>query len=95
MLVAVQVFMLIAAIIEMFATNWTHWLAAKVLNVSTGHANSADVQGLSVGCNQMTATTYIAEIAPTRARGAALGFYQLFVRTVLLFVLLLLLAVVA
>jgi hypothetical protein len=34
MLVAVQVFMLIAAIIEMFATNWTHWLAAKVLNVS-------------------------------------------------------------
>jgi hypothetical protein len=30
----------------------------------------------------MTATTYIAEIAPTRARGAALGFYQLFVRPV-------------
>lgn len=28
----------------------------------------------------MTATTYISEIAPTRARGAALGFYQLFVR---------------
>lgn len=27
----------------------------------------------------MTATTYISEIAPTRARGAALGFYQLFV----------------
>ncbi|KAH8898754.1 general substrate transporter [Thozetella sp. PMI_491] len=63
---AVQIFMIIAAIIEVFATNWTHWLAAKFLN------------GLSVGCNQMTATTYISEIAPTRARGAALGFYQLF-----------------
>lgn len=36
-------------------------------------------QGFSVGCNQMAATTYISEIAPTRARGAALGFYQLFV----------------
>lgn len=32
---AVQVFMIVAAIIEMFATNWTHWLAAKLLNVST------------------------------------------------------------
>jgi hypothetical protein len=30
---AVQVFMIIAAIIEVFATNWTHWLAAKILNV--------------------------------------------------------------
>ncbi|CAK7234725.1 hypothetical protein SBRCBS47491_009046 [Sporothrix bragantina] len=63
---AVQIFMIIAAIIECFATNWTHWLAAKIMN------------GFSVGCNQMAATTYISEIAPTRARGAALGFYQLF-----------------
>lgn len=30
---AVQVFMIIAAIIEIFATNWKHWLAAKILNV--------------------------------------------------------------
>ncbi|RSH93597.1 hypothetical protein EHS25_006242 [Saitozyma podzolica] len=66
MLWAVQIFMIIAAIIECFATNWTHWLAAKIMN------------GFSVGCNQMAATTYISEIAPTRARGAALGFYQLF-----------------
>ncbi|KAL1907773.1 hypothetical protein Sste5344_006400 [Sporothrix stenoceras] len=63
---AVQIFMIIAALIECFATNWTHWLAAKIMN------------GFSVGCNQMAATTYISEIAPTRARGAALGFYQLF-----------------
>ncbi|KAL1852832.1 hypothetical protein VTK73DRAFT_9124 [Phialemonium thermophilum] len=63
---AVQIFMIIAAIIEAFATNWTHWVAAKIMN------------GFSVGFNQMTATTYISEIAPTRARGAALGFYQLF-----------------
>lgn len=26
--------MVIAAIIEVFATNWKHWLAAKILNVS-------------------------------------------------------------
>lgn len=39
MLWAVQIFMLIAAIIEMFATNWTHWVAAKILNVGF----SADV----------------------------------------------------
>jgi hypothetical protein len=32
----------------------------------------------------MTATSYISEIAPTRARGAALGFYQLFVSTMLI-----------
>ncbi|CAK7243333.1 MAG: hypothetical protein STHCBS139747_004851 [Sporothrix thermara] len=63
---AVQIFMIIAALIECFATDWTHWLAAKIMN------------GFSVGCNQMAATTYISEIAPTRARGAALGFYQLF-----------------
>jgi hypothetical protein len=29
----VQIFMLIAAIIEIFAVNWKHWLAAKILNV--------------------------------------------------------------
>ncbi|OAA66499.1 Sugar/inositol transporter [Niveomyces insectorum RCEF 264] len=63
---AVQIFMIIAALIEVFATNWKHWLVAKIFN------------GFSVGCNQMAATTYISEIAPTRARGAALGFYQLF-----------------
>ncbi|CAG9984749.1 unnamed protein product [Clonostachys byssicola] len=63
---AVQVFMIIAAIIEIVATNWKHWLVAKILN------------GFSVGLNHMTATTYISEIAPTRARGAALGLYQLF-----------------
>lgn len=34
MLIATQVFMLIACLIEMWATNWTHWIAAKVLNVS-------------------------------------------------------------
>ena len=33
MLIATQVFMLIACLIEMWATNWTHWIAAKVLNV--------------------------------------------------------------
>lgn len=33
---------------------------------------------MSVGCNVLSATTYISEIAPTRARGAALGLYQLF-----------------
>lgn len=31
---AVQIFMIIAALIECFATNWTHWLAAKIMNVS-------------------------------------------------------------
>lgn len=30
---AVQVFMIIAALIELFATNWKHWLVAKILNV--------------------------------------------------------------
>lgn len=35
---AVQVFMVIAALIEVFATNWTQWLAAKVLNVRTDSA---------------------------------------------------------
>lgn len=85
----VQVFMIIAAIIEIFATSWKHWLAAKVLNVSS-KAVMIDIshqlyvltysnKGLSVGLNHMTATTYISEIAPTRARGAALGLYQLFV----------------
>lgn len=33
---------------------------------------------MSVGCNALSATTYISEIAPTRVRGAALGLYQLF-----------------
>lgn len=33
---------------------------------------------MSVGCNALSATTYISEIAPTRTRGAALGLYQLF-----------------
>jgi len=37
MLIATQVFMLIACLIEMFATNWTHWIAAKVLNVRSLH----------------------------------------------------------
>jgi SP family general alpha glucoside:H+ symporter-like MFS transporter len=36
MLWAVQIFMIIAAIIECFATNWTHWLAAKIMNVCGG-----------------------------------------------------------
>ena len=31
---AVQIFMIIAALIECFATDWTHWLAAKIMNVS-------------------------------------------------------------
>lgn len=82
MLIATQVFMLIALLIEMWATNWTHWIAAKILNVSWQPTQTTlTPQGLSVGCNQMTATSYISEIAPTRARGAALGFYQLFVST--------------
>lgn len=34
MLIMTQVFMLIACLIEMFATTWTHWLAAKIMNVS-------------------------------------------------------------
>jgi hypothetical protein len=34
MLIATQVFMLIACLIEMWATNWTHWIAAKILNVN-------------------------------------------------------------
>lgn len=34
---AVQIFMIIAAIIEIFATKWTHWLAAKILNVSNSN----------------------------------------------------------
>lgn len=34
MLYLTQVLMLIAALVEMFATDWTHWLAAKILNVS-------------------------------------------------------------
>jgi MFS family permease len=86
---AVQVFMMIAAIIEIVATNWKHWLVAKILNVGTklrrrsicNSVTPADpsMQGFSVGLNHMTATTYISEIAPTRARGAALGLYQLFV----------------
>jgi hypothetical protein len=42
MLIATQVFMLIACLIEMWATNWTHWIAAKVLNVSHAHASADD-----------------------------------------------------
>lgn len=34
---AVQVFMVIAALIEIFATNWTHWLVTKIPNVKTYH----------------------------------------------------------
>jgi MFS family permease len=34
MLILTQVFMFIACLIEMFATNWTHWVAAKILNVN-------------------------------------------------------------
>jgi MFS family permease len=81
MLIMTQVFMLVACLIEMFATKWTHWLAAKIMNVSPFCSKTLDgeltPQGLSVGCNQMAATTYISEIAPTRVRGAALGLYQL------------------
>jgi hypothetical protein len=44
MLIATQVFMLIACLIEMWATNWTHWIAAKVLNVSYGVMAPADVR---------------------------------------------------
>lgn len=35
MLWLTQILMLAAAIIELFATNWTHWLGAKILNVSS------------------------------------------------------------
>jgi SP family general alpha glucoside:H+ symporter-like MFS transporter len=42
MLIATQVFMLIACLIEMWATNWTHWIAAKVLNVSHAYASADD-----------------------------------------------------
>jgi uncharacterized membrane protein len=42
MLIATQVFMLIACLIEMWATNWTHWIAAKVLNVSHADASADD-----------------------------------------------------
>jgi len=40
MLIATQVFMLIACLIEMWATNWTHRIAAKVLNVSHACASA-------------------------------------------------------
>lgn len=82
MLIMTQVFMLIACLIEMFATNWTHWLAAKILNVCHSYTWLM-AQGLSVGCNQMAATVYLSEIAPTQVRGAALGLYQLAVSTAL------------
>jgi hypothetical protein len=42
MLIATQVFMLIACLIEMWATNWTHWIAAKVLNVRPIHRSAND-----------------------------------------------------
>ena len=34
MILLIQVFMAIACLIEMFATTWPHWLAAKMMNVS-------------------------------------------------------------
>lgn len=34
MLLVIQVLFAAACILEMFATNWTHWLGAKILNVS-------------------------------------------------------------
>jgi hypothetical protein len=42
MLIATQMFMLIACLIEMWATNWTHWIAAKVLNVRHAYGSADD-----------------------------------------------------
>jgi hypothetical protein len=33
MILLIQVFMAIACIIEMFATTWPQWMAAKMMNV--------------------------------------------------------------
>lgn len=34
MILMIQVFMAIACLIEMFATTWPQWMAAKMMNVS-------------------------------------------------------------
>lgn len=34
MILLIQVFMAIACLIEMFATTWPQWMAAKMMNVS-------------------------------------------------------------
>jgi SP family general alpha glucoside:H+ symporter-like MFS transporter len=72
MILLIQVFMAIACLIEMFATHWTHWLAAKMMNVSRycpGIYRARLIpQGFSVGINQAMLMTYISEIAPSQGR---------------------------
>ncbi|KAF2649964.1 general substrate transporter [Lophiostoma macrostomum CBS 122681] len=59
-----QVLLAMSIVIECVAKNWQTWLIAKILG------------GIGVGCMQSTLPAYIAEIAPTRVRGASLMCYS-------------------
>ncbi|KAH6950307.1 hexose transporter [Ilyonectria sp. MPI-CAGE-AT-0026] len=55
----------LSVLTESVARTWPVWLIAKLL------------AGIGVGCMQSTLPTYIAEVAPTRIRGALLMCYSL------------------
>lgn len=54
---------------ETFATEWDHWLVAKLLS------------GMGVGMLQSTMPMYIGEISPTQLRGLFINAYTLWVWT--------------
>lgn len=57
--------------IESFATQWEHWLVAKLFS------------GMGVGMLQSTMPLYLAELAPTQLRGLLINAYSLWVLTIL------------
>lgn len=51
--------------IESFATQWDHWLVAKLFS------------GMGVGMLQSTMPLYLSELAPTQLRGLLINAYSL------------------